>query len=84
MHTQDLLEVIRYLKQTFPSLERITSYARAKTLAQKTKTLEELKELRKAGRARGVTSEEHILAGRKAKEAHIERAHVHDQETSLN
>ncbi len=90
MRTPDLLEVVKYLKQTFPSLERITSYARAKTLAQKTKTLEELKELRKAGLSRlhvgletgddellkyinkGVTSEEHILAGRKAKEAGFE------------
>jgi len=90
MRTPDLLEVVRYLKQTFPSLERITSYARAKTLAQKTKTLEELKELCKAGLSRlhvgletgddellkyvnkGVTSEEHVLAGRKAKEAGFE------------
>ena len=90
MRTPDLLEMIRYLKQTFPSLQRITSYARAKTLAQKTKTLEELKELRKAGLSRlhvgletgddellkyvnkGVTSEEHVLAGRKAKEAGFE------------
>ena len=90
MRTPDLLEVIRYLKQTFPSLQRITSYARAKTLSQKTKTLEELKELRKAGLSRlhvgletgddellkyvnkGVTSEEHVLAGRKAKEAGFE------------
>jgi len=52
MRTPDLLEVIIYLKQTFPGLQRITSYARAKTLAQKTKTLEELKELRKAGLSR--------------------------------
>ncbi|KPV61913.1 MAG: Radical SAM superfamily protein [Candidatus Bathyarchaeota archaeon BA2] len=90
MRTNELVEVIRYLKQAFPSLERITSYARAKTLAQKTKTLEELKELRKAGLSRlhvgletgddellkyvnkGVTSEEHVLAGRKAKEAGFE------------
>ena len=90
MRTPDLLEVIIYLNQTFPGLQRITSYARAKTLAQKTKTLEELKELRKAGLSRlhvgletgddellkyvnkGVTSEEHVLAGRKAKEAGFE------------
>jgi len=90
MRTSDLLEVIRYLKQTFPSLERITSYARAKTLAQKTKTLEELKQLHKAGLSRlhigletgddellkyvnkGVTSEEQVLAGKKAKEAGFE------------
>jgi radical SAM superfamily enzyme YgiQ (UPF0313 family) len=90
MRTPDLFEVVRYLKQTFPSLQRITSYARAKTLAQETKTLEELKELHEAGLSRlhvgletgddellkyvnkGVTSEEHVLAGRKAKEAGFE------------
>lgn len=83
-----LIEVITYLKQTFPNLKRITSYARAKSLFQK--TLEELKELRKAGLSRlhvgletgddellkyinkGVTSEEHILAGRKVKKAGFE------------
>ena len=90
IRTPDLIEVIMYLAQTFPNLQRITSYARAKTLAQKTKTLEELKELRKSGLSRlhvgletgdddllkyvnkGVTSEEHILAGRKAKKAGFE------------
>jgi radical SAM superfamily enzyme YgiQ (UPF0313 family) len=90
MRTADLFEVVRYLKQTFPNLQRITSYARAKTLAQETKTLEELKELHEAGLSRlhvgletgdnellkyvnkGVTSEEHVLAGRKAKEAGFE------------
>lgn len=88
MRTNELIEVITYLRQNFPSLERITSYARAKTIVQK--TMEELKELRKAGLSRlhvgletgddellkyvnkGVTSEEHILAGRKAKEAGFE------------
>jgi radical SAM superfamily enzyme YgiQ (UPF0313 family) len=90
MRTDELVEVIKYLKQVFPSLERVTSYARAKTLAQKTKTLQELKELHEAGLSRlhvgletgddellkyvnkGVTSEEHVLAGRKAKEAGFE------------
>jgi radical SAM superfamily enzyme YgiQ (UPF0313 family) len=90
MRTDELVEVIRHLKQTFPSLQRITSYARAKTLAQKTKTLEELKELRKAGLTRlhvgletgddellkyvnkGVTSEEHVSAGKKVMEAGFE------------
>ena len=88
MRTHELKEVLRYLKQTFPSLERITSYARSKTLAQK--PFEELKEIREAGLSRlhvglesgndevlkyvnkGVTSEEHVLAGRKAMEAGFE------------
>ncbi len=86
--TNDLLEVLRYLRETFPTVERVTSYARAKTLAKK--TLEELKELRQAGLSRihvgletgddellkyvdkGVTSEEQIQAGRKAKTAGFE------------
>jgi radical SAM superfamily enzyme YgiQ (UPF0313 family) len=88
MRTPDLVEVIKYLKETFPSLERITSYARAKTIYRK--TLEELKSIRAAGLNRlhvgletgddellelidkGVTSEQHIVAGKKAKEAGFE------------
>ncbi len=90
MRTPDLFEVVRCLKQTFPTLQRITSYARAKTLAQRTRTLEELRELRRAGLSRlhvgletgddellkyvdkGVTSEEHVLAGIKAKKSGFE------------
>ena len=48
MPNPNLIEIIKYLKKTFPSIERITSYARADTLAN-TKTIEELKELHKAG-----------------------------------
>ena len=90
MPIKNLLQVIIYLKQTFPNIQRITSYARSKTLTQKSKTLDKLKELHKAGLSRlhvgletgddkllnyinkGVTSEEHILAGRKVKEAGFE------------
>ncbi|MCP8304753.1 MAG: radical SAM protein [archaeon] len=90
MSTPDLVEVIEYLKQTFPSIERIASYARVKTLAKK--TLEELRELYRAGLLRlhigfesgddevlrhinkGVTSKEHISAVKKAKEAGFEIA----------
>jgi len=88
MRTPDLVQVVKYLKETFPSLERITSYARAKTIYHK--TLEELKSIRAAGLNRlhvgletgddellelidkGVTSEQHIIAGKKAKEAGFE------------
>ncbi len=88
MPSDELLEVLKYLKETFPTIERVTSYARAKTLAKKTP--EELKELRKAGLSRlhvgletgddellkyvdkGVTSAEQIEAGKKAKEAGFE------------
>ena len=88
MRTPELIEVIKYLKETFPSIERITSYARAKTIYRK--TMEELKGIRAAGLNRlhvgletgddellkhidkGVTVEQHIIAGRKAKEAGFE------------
>ncbi|TET17752.1 MAG: radical SAM protein [Dehalococcoidia bacterium] len=88
MPTHQLLQVVRYLKETFPAIERVTSYARAKTLAKK--PLEELKELSSAGLSRlhvgletgddellsyvdkGVTAAEHIDAGKKAKEAGFE------------
>jgi len=88
MRTPELVEVIRYLKETFPGVERITSYARAKTIARKKP--EELAELHQAGLTRlhigletgddellkyidkGVTAEAHILAGKKALEAGFE------------
>jgi radical SAM superfamily enzyme YgiQ (UPF0313 family) len=88
MPASDLIEVITCLKETFPGLERITSYARARTIYRK--TLEELKGLRAAGLNRlhvglesgddalleyvdkGVTAEQHVSAGRKAKEAGFE------------
>ena len=85
MRTIRLVEVLKYLRQKFPSLERVTSYARSKTLARK--GLDELKAIYKAGLDRlhvgletgddellkivkkGVTSQEHIEGGRKAMEA---------------
>ena len=88
MRTRDLLEILRYLKQQLPTLERVTSYARSKTIAKK--SLEDLKELRAAGLSRlhvglesgdddvlryvdkGVTAEEQIAGGKKAKEAGFE------------
>ncbi len=81
MKTADMVEVIRYLKQTFPGIDRITSYARSKTAAKK--SLEELKALHAAGLTRlhvglesgadavlarldkGVTAADHITAGKK-------------------
>lgn len=50
MRTKDLLEVIKYLKETFPSIERVTSYARSQTAAKK--TVEELTQLHEAGLSR--------------------------------
>jgi radical SAM superfamily enzyme YgiQ (UPF0313 family) len=85
MGTDNLVEVLEYLKDTFPSIERVTTYARSKTLFRKTQ--EELNCIRKAGLDRlhvglesgdgevlkrikkGVTPEEHIEGGRKAMKA---------------
>ncbi len=47
MKTDQLIEVLEYFRKTFPSLTRVTSYARSKTLAQK--SLEELKAIHQAG-----------------------------------
>jgi len=81
MKTDELVEVIRFLKQTLPSINRVTSYARSKTAAKK--KLEELIELHEAGLSRlhiglesgydpllqymdkGVTAVEHIEGGKK-------------------
>jgi len=34
LKTDDVLEIVRYMKQKFPAIERITSYARAPTLKE--------------------------------------------------
>ena len=47
MKTDRLVEVLRYLRKTFPSIARVTSYARSKTLMQK--SADELKAIRQAG-----------------------------------
>jgi hypothetical protein len=88
LKTEKLVEILTHLRQTFPSLERVTTYARAKTMAKKTP--EELLAIREAGLDRlhvgletgddellvkikkGVTSAEQIVAGRKAMEAGFE------------
>jgi len=48
--TVDLLEILHHLKARFPSVNRVTSYARAHTM--KRKTPEEYKQLKKAGLTR--------------------------------
>jgi radical SAM superfamily enzyme YgiQ (UPF0313 family) len=82
MKTAQLVEALKYLRAAFPTLTRVTSYARSRTLMQK--TAEELAAIRTAGLDRlhvglesgddtvlaminkGVTGEGHILGGRKA------------------
>lgn len=88
MRTPDLVKVVANLKETFPGINRITSYCRSKTAAKK--TLEELKQIHEAGLTRihmgmesgcdavlqltskGMTAEDHIKGGRNVKEAGIE------------
>ena len=85
MKTDQFVDVLQYLRKTFPSLTRVTSYARSKTLSQK--KLEELEAIRSAGLDRlhvgletgdddllqkikkGVTGEGHIKGGQKAMQA---------------
>ena len=87
MKTPDLVEIIRYLKEKFPAVDRITTYGRAQTVARK--TVSELRELKEAGLSRlhigletgygplldyvkkGATPEQLIEAGRKVREAGI-------------
>ena len=85
MKTGQLTAVLEHLRSTFPSLERVTTYARSKTLAHKSP--EELKAIRRAGLDRvhvglesgddsvlknvrkGATGDIHIQGGLKAKDA---------------
>jgi hypothetical protein len=80
MKAADLVEIIGYLKKTFPEIDRVTSYARSHTVARK--SVEELKDLYKAGLSRihigmesgydpvlefldkGITAADHITAGK--------------------
>jgi len=85
LKTDQLVEILEHLRRTFPSLNRVTSYARSKTISQK--TLEELTSIREAGLDRlhvglesgddavlkkikkGVDAEGHIKGGKKAMQA---------------
>lgn len=82
MKSDRLIDALSYLRATFPSINRVTSYARAKTLSQK--PAQELNAIRRAGLDRlhlgletgddtlltkikkGVTADELISAGQKA------------------
>lgn len=85
MKTSHMVEVLRHLRATFPSLARVTSYSRSKTLMKKSP--EELRAIYEAGLDRvhvglesgddtvlkkikkGATGDIHIRGGRKAREA---------------
>jgi len=84
----DMVEILNYIKDRFPSIDRITCYSRSKTLV--VKSVEELKKIRAAGLSRihigmesgsdevlklinkGVRGDEHITAGKKVVEAGFE------------
>lgn len=85
MRTPDLVEVVAFLRRTFGSLKRVTTYARSHTAARKSPA--EMQELRDAGLDRvhigletgydvlltymdkGCTARDHIDGGRRVKEA---------------
>jgi radical SAM superfamily enzyme YgiQ (UPF0313 family) len=50
METDDLARVLSRVKESFPSVQRVTSYARARTVARK--SVEELRQLHEAGLSR--------------------------------
>jgi radical SAM superfamily enzyme YgiQ (UPF0313 family) len=86
--TEMLVKILNALSSSFPHIERVTSYARAKTIAKK--PLEDLRKIFNAGLTRlhvgletgdrdllkeiekGATPEEMVEAGRRAKEAGFE------------
>ncbi|MEW6672210.1 MAG: radical SAM protein [Thermodesulfobacteriota bacterium] len=88
MRTEDLLSVLKFLKEKFPQITRITTYSRSRTVIRK--SLDALRQIRAAGLDRvhiglesghdpllrlmkkGITGAQHIEAGRKLLEAGLE------------
>lgn len=88
MKTDDLVEVLQFLREKIPEIIRVTTYSRSRTIIRK--SLESLKRIREAGLDRihvgletghdpllklmkkGVNSAQHIEAGRKVIEAGME------------
>src|SRR4030043_260722 len=84
----DLVTILNYLKEKFPKIDRITTYARARTLSHK--SVDDLKRLKQAGLTRihagmesgavgvlqmikkGMTPEEAVTGGRHVMDAGIE------------
>jgi len=84
----DLVAILEYLREKFPKIDRITTYARARTL--KRRTVDELRRLKDAGLTRvhagmesgsatvlelirkGLTPEEIVTGGRHVMEAGLE------------
>ncbi len=88
MKTQDLVEVLRFLKEQFPQIKRVTTYSRSRTVIRK--SVDALKQIREAGLDRvhigletgydrllklmkkGVTGAQHIEAGKRLLAAGME------------
>ncbi|HVO68326.1 MAG TPA: radical SAM protein [Syntrophales bacterium] len=86
--TDDFIAILDHLKERFPKIDRITTYARARTLSHK--SVDDLKRLKQAGLTRihtgmesgstrvlkmikkGITPEEVVTGGRHVMEAVIE------------
>jgi len=85
--TDDVVEILSFLRECFPSVSRVTTYCRSRTASQK--SVEDLRRLRGAGLTRihvgmesgcdavlgfvrkGVTAQQHVEAGRRIREAGI-------------
>ncbi len=83
--TKDFVEILRFLREKFPDLKRVTTYSRSRTVSRK--YLDEMKEVKQAGLDRvhiglesgydpllkfikkGVPAAQHIDAGRKVMDA---------------
>ena len=88
MKTDDLLEVLEFLREKFPEMKRVTTYSRARTIAAK--SVEALRRIKEAGLDRvhvglesgcdpvlklikkGVTATQQVEAGQKAMAAGLE------------
>jgi hypothetical protein len=88
MRTGDLVEVLKFLREKFPEITRVTTYSRSRTIARK--PVEALTKIREAGLDRvhvgletgydpllkmvkkGVTAAQHIEAGKKVLDAGLE------------
>ena len=88
MRTDDLIEVLAFLRRTFPEIKRVTTYSRSRTVTRK--PADTLTRIRAAGLDRvhiglesgsdavlklmkkGVTADQHVEAGRRLIEAGME------------
>jgi len=88
MKTEDLVEVLKFLREKFPEISRVTTYSRSRTIIRK--SVDDLRSIRSAGLDRvhvglesgydpvlklvkkGVTAEQHVEAGRKIIDAGLE------------